>query len=67
MILCGSRIKFYRLLAGMTQEELSELLEMDTSQYGKIERGKTNITLSTLQDISNKLGVSPNLLLTDED
>ena len=51
----------------MTQEELSELLEMDTSQYGKIERGKTNITLSTLQDISNKLGVSPNLLLTDED
>jgi transcriptional regulator with XRE-family HTH domain len=36
---------------------------MDFSQYGKIERGLTNITLSTLSDIAVALDVEPAYLL----
>jgi transcriptional regulator with XRE-family HTH domain len=37
---------------------------MDFSQYGKIERGKINITISTLYDIAQALNVQPSDLLS---
>ena len=52
LLSCGSQIKYYRKLKGFTQEQVSAQLDMDFSQYGKIERGLTNITLSTLSDIA---------------
>jgi transcriptional regulator with XRE-family HTH domain len=57
LILCGERLKALRKERGLTQEGISDLLRMDFSQYGKIERGQTNITLSTLNDIANALEV----------
>jgi transcriptional regulator with XRE-family HTH domain len=63
LISCGSQIKYYRKLKGFTQEQVSAQLDMDFSQYGKIERGLTNITLSTLSDIAVALDVEPAYLL----
>jgi transcriptional regulator with XRE-family HTH domain len=60
---CGARIKFYRIEKELTQEDISAMLDMDFSQYGKIERGQTNITLSTLDNIATQLGVEPKDLL----
>lgn len=62
---CGERIKFYRLEKGLTQEEISSSLNMDFSQFGKIERGKINITLSTLSDIAVALDVEIHLLISN--
>jgi transcriptional regulator with XRE-family HTH domain len=63
--LCGELIKKHRVEAGYTQEQFSEMLNMDTSQYGRIERGLTNVTLSTLSEIAEQLNVSVRSLLPD--
>jgi transcriptional regulator with XRE-family HTH domain len=64
LIACGSNIKRYRKALNLSQEEVSARIDMDFSQYGKIERGLTNITLSTLSEIAIVLNVEPRDLLT---
>jgi transcriptional regulator with XRE-family HTH domain len=61
---CGLNIKRLRIQNNLSQEEISSMLNMDFSQYGKIERGKINITISTLYDIAQALNVQPSDLLT---
>ena len=63
---CSQNIKKYRLEKKLTQEDISFLLQMDFSQYGRIERGKTNITISTLYDISKILEIDIHKLLEFE-
>lgn len=62
--MCGDRIKHFRLELGLTQEQIEEKTGMDFSQWGKIERGQTNITLSTLIFIAEALEVKPADLIT---
>lgn len=66
LIQCGENIKRSRKKAILTQEQLSEMLDMDVSQFGKIERGQTNITVTTLYRISLALGVDIDSLLKIE-
>jgi transcriptional regulator with XRE-family HTH domain len=51
------KIRFVRLAKGWTQEYLAEKLDMSVNGYGDLERGKNDIKLSKLQQISELLGV----------
>ncbi len=62
----AEKIRLQRLQRGLSQENMADLLNLSTTAYGDIERGKTDLTLSRLTQIANVLAVSPITLLTDE-
>ena len=47
-----------RLKKGWSQEEFADVCGIHRSHMGEIERGETNLTLSTLLTLSIKLEVS---------
>ena len=61
----GENIKQERLKHHLTQDQLSEKLNISTSYLGRIERGERNIPLSTLIKIADLLDVSIDYLLKD--
>ncbi len=54
----GTRIRYFRLQAGMSQESLGEKSGLHPTYIGQIERGSRNLTLSALNDILNALEIS---------
>jgi transcriptional regulator with XRE-family HTH domain len=62
----AEKIRLQRLQRGLSQENMADLLNLSTTAYGDIERGKTDLTLSRLAQIANVLGISPIILLSDE-
>ena len=54
----GSRIRDLRHKRGWSQEEFADICGIHRSHMGEIERGETNLTLSTLLVISQKLEVT---------
>ena len=55
----GNRVKELRLIKlGMTQEEFAICLGVDRTYLSRIESGKQNITIETLEQICKALGVS---------
>jgi transcriptional regulator with XRE-family HTH domain len=66
----GLKISYYRKLKGYTQESLAEKISKDTSFLGAVESPNVNrtVSLDTLFDISEALGVPPHkFLMTDDD
>ncbi|AJG96780.1 transcriptional regulator [Clostridium beijerinckii] len=59
----GENIKRERLKLNLTQDQLSEKLDISTSYLGRIERGERNLPLDTLIRISNIFNVSIDYLL----
>lgn len=59
----GRRIREERQKLNLTQEKLSEAVNVSTTYIGQIERGERCPTLETLLRISNSLGVSIDYLL----
>lgn len=55
----GKKIRQHRKAANLTQEKLGEVLSIDPSYLGKIERGEANTTLETILKISEALCISP--------
>ena len=55
----------YRKETGLTQEELSDLLELDNSYVSLLERGARVPSLITLDRIAKVFGVKPHDLLAD--
>lgn len=53
----GKNVKRQREKAGLTQEDIAELVEY--KYYQKIEAGKVNITLKTVYKICKKLNIKP--------
>ena len=53
----GNRIRELRVEAGLSQEGLSNEAEIPLSQIGRIERGETNPTISTLFVICKAFGI----------
>ena len=53
----GSRIKNIRNKKGLTQEQLSEKMEINPKYLSSIERGNENPTLNTLIKLSESLEV----------
>ena len=53
----GNRVRLRRMLVGMSQEKLGELLKVTFQQIQKYERGTNRISASRLFHVSKVLGV----------
>ncbi len=53
----GKRVKAIRKKKNFSQEELAEKIEIAVTNMGKIERGESFVTASTLQKLADVLGV----------
>ncbi|MCU0446624.1 MAG: helix-turn-helix domain-containing protein [Microscillaceae bacterium] len=53
----GTKIRFFRGLKGLSQENMADLLGMSLTGYAKIERGETDIAVSRLEQIAKVLDV----------
>ena len=42
----GEKIRFMRLLKGLSQEDMAEKLEISLNAFGRIERNETDLNLS---------------------
>lgn len=59
----GERIKYYRELLGLTQEEVASRLGTTPQNIYKYEKGIiTNIPLRSIEMLSQMFGVSPSIL-----
>lgn len=59
----GQRIKKYRKLKKMSQEQLAEKVDISTTHMSHIETGVTKLSLQVLVDISVALDTSTDSLL----
>ena len=57
------RVRSIRVLKGFSQENVAEYLGIDTTNYGRLERGGSNITLERLEKIATFLNVELSELL----
>ncbi len=65
----GLKVAYFRKLRGLTQEELAEQVGLTPAYIGHIEAPNITkaISLDTLFDIAEALGVLPHRFLTFED
>src|SRR5438045_6838494 len=56
-----------RSALGYNQEQMAELLGVSRPTYAEIEKGKGEITISSLERLADKTGISINSILTQED
>lgn len=61
------RIRLQRLQRGLSQENMADLLGLSTTAYGDIERGKTDLTLSRLNQIAGVFNLTLLALLDNEE
>lgn len=61
----GKRIKIARIQKDMTQEQLAEAVNLSPTHLSNIERGTGKVSLTTLVNIANILGVTMDDLLCD--
>lgn len=54
----GFRIKLFRMKQNYTQAQLGEMVEISEHRISQIENGKCNLTLKTVNRISNALKIS---------
>lgn len=50
-------VKYYRTLAGLTQEKLSELTDISSDYLSEIERGKRTPSFKRIELIANALNI----------
>ncbi len=62
----GKRIRLLRKSKGFTQEDLGEKAGLSYKFVGEIERGEVNISLDSLLNIADALGVTINDLFPSE-
>ena len=62
-IIIGKKIKEYRELNKITQEDMARELDVVPNQYGRIERGENSCTISNLVKICNVLKISSDDIL----
>ena len=62
--LVGQRLQLLRLERNLTQDQMSEKLNLSTSAYCKIEYGETDLTLTRLNKIADILNMSAVELFT---
>ena len=59
----GLKIAYFRKLKGLTQEQLAEILDVDTSFIGQIEAPNIYKPITTLFRIADALEMAPGELL----
>lgn len=63
----GEKIRAVRDLKNLSQENVAAMLGLSALAYGEIERGNTDIKMSRLEQIAEKLGVTvPKLMGFDD-
>lgn len=55
----GQRVRYFRRLKGLTQEELSLEIGTDNSYISNIENARNDIPLSRINQIAKALGIEP--------
>lgn len=60
----GFRLKLFRIKKDMTQAQLGEMINISEHRISQIENGKCNITLKTINKISNALNIPAVKLFT---
>ena len=60
----GVRLKLLRIKKDMTQAQLGEMINISEHRISQIENGKCNITLKTINKISNALNIPAVKLFT---
>lgn len=60
----AENIRAFRKRHGISQEELADLCKLHRTYIGSVEREERNVSLSTLEVLSQALGVSVAELLT---
>ena len=66
--LLGKKIKYYRELNDLTQEQMAELVGINSRSISLIERGSNFVTAETLKNIAKTINVSMKKLFDfDED
>jgi transcriptional regulator with XRE-family HTH domain len=53
----ASTVRHFRKISNMSQEELADIAELDRTYISGVERGVRNITLDSLEQIINALGI----------
>ena len=66
-MLIAKRIKAARKIAGLTQEQLAEKIDISTNAIAKLENNLMTASLQTLINISNVLNIDINYLLCESD
>jgi transcriptional regulator with XRE-family HTH domain len=66
ILILAANIKKYRLERNLTIQELANILDVDYSQIGRMERGIVNPNISIIFDIAEALQIEPNSLLMQE-
>lgn len=59
----GRAVRERRLVMGISQEELADVVQVERSHMGKIERGEHSPSLSLIIRIADALSVSPGRLV----
>ena len=62
----GLNIRVERTIKRLTQAQLAEMIDVHEKYIGKIETGKQNITLKTLNKIAQALNIDIIRLLEDK-
>lgn len=59
----GKRIREFRILRGLTQEQLAEKIDVSVPQFWKYEAGTNRLNTDKLQAVADALGVPASALL----
>jgi transcriptional regulator with XRE-family HTH domain len=62
----GERIKKIREARGLSQKEIANMIKMDQSQYFKLEKDKTDPSVSTLAKVAKALGIQLSELFAND-
>ena len=62
----GLNVRVERTIKRLTQAQLAEMIDVHEKYIGKIETGKQNITLKTLNKIAQALNIDITRLLEDK-
>jgi len=63
----GERIKNVRLAKNLSQKEVITAIDMGAAQYSRIENGKTDPSVTTLEKIAHALGVTLSELFAENE
>lgn len=55
----GNNVRKYRKIKGLSQEQLAALSKLHSTYISDLERGTRNISLETIQKLSNALDIEP--------
>lgn len=61
----GNKVRELRIQQGLSQDELAFYCGIDRPQISKIEQGKVNVTLETIEKLSQALQIKTSLLLDE--